>query len=317
MNNVPARALVILAIWVLCGVSSERSLRGGFAADEPSSITARAEMSPAETKRAVEEFEALYALPDGEVLKRIKPPFSPARLIYYRHTSSFQAEKIPSGPQLMYFRWKDNKLMNEGMTFSMTGGESIPQIMETLVGIYPQECDGDPKLLKRDFRGDFIVRVDAPIEQVVRRMQEILNEETPIEIELREVEREVFVARGRYEFHPVNEPNRADAKQIELYGTKLNEDPHAGGGGSGDLAKFLQWTGMWIRRGIVNEIESFPDEEVSWHMNGDPPEKGDQKAARSPELVLKNVTAQTGLTFTLETRKVRVLFVDRPQFMKN
>ena len=58
---------------------------------------------------------------------------------------------------------------------------------------------------------------------------------------------------------------------------------------------------------------------LNWHHNGRNEKRGiDYRLERqkNPKLVLKNLAAQTGLTFTEEKRKMRILFVERTKPFK-
>jgi len=254
-------------------------------------------------EQALAEFRALYALPEGEVLKRVSPPFSDTRLIYYRHHDSTQAEAIPGGPQSMFFHWQDGKLRRHGMHFTTATGADLRTILRMLAEIYPHEVEGDREVLRTGIKGDFILRVGTPADKVVARLQAIVKDEIPLKMEFCEVGRRVFVARGRFDFKPLGK----DRDQIEIYGETLNKDPNIGGGGSGDFNTFLQWVSMWIEQPVVSGVEDPPKGTLRWHYNqGDPV----TPKAKDAELVLKNLTTQTGLTFDKETRKVRVLFVE-------
>lgn len=64
-------------------------------------------------------------------------------------------------------------------------------------------------------------------------------------------------------------------------------------------------------RRFVDEVGAAPKGEISWHLNARSPFTDEQRRAdHDPKLVLKHLEEQTGLTFTTETRKIRVLFVE-------
>ncbi len=258
-----------------------------------------------EEKKAVSEFEKAYALSEGEDLKYMAPPFLPSRQVYYRYKETFQWEMIPDGPDNWHFRWSDGELRQSGMMFSVSGGTELRQILDSLAGIYPEEVEGDEELLKTVIRGDFIVRDGVPAGKIVQDFENILQRDLnlPVKMNFREVDREVIVARGTYRFTPV--PGRPE-NEIEIYGEKL-EDPYTGGGGSGDFDEFLSWVGMYINRRVVNEVENPPQGDIIWHYNHK------REGSKKPDLVLQHLTEQTGLAFKMETRRVRLLFVERAE----
>jgi hypothetical protein len=90
---------------------------------------------------------------------------------------------------------------------------------------------------------------------------------------------------------------------------KPNEDGGAGGG-SGTLDEFLAVTGSYIGRRLVNDLAERPKDTIKWYCHNSTGVLPGSDSIQDPEGVLKNITAQTGLRFTPEKRKVRVLFVE-------
>jgi RNA polymerase sigma factor (sigma-70 family) len=307
-----AAVLVVLSVaGAGLGVLAQRQLFGqkpdAIKQNSPkASLTKRAE--PRQEKPP--EFADIYALPEGEVLKRVSPPFSPTRMDYYRREHAGQARAIPDGPQTMYFRWRDEKLKNWGMSFGSEDGTSWPTLLRILVDVYREEIEGDQEFIKKPITGDFIVREGVPADKVIPRLQEILQRECklPIKLSFREVERKVIVARGKYHFSPL--PGRQE-NQIDIYGKQLVQNSGAGGG-SGDFEEFLKWVGMFIGRRVVSDVQKPPTGTLSWynHRRSSFTEQ-EGKEDTDPETVLKHLTEQTGLTFKEENRRVRVLFVER------
>jgi Protein of unknown function (DUF3738) len=81
-----------------------------------------------------------------------------------------------------------------------------------------------------------------------------------------------------------------------------------------DFEEFLGWLGRWIGTPIVSEVDLKPTNQVSWHLHERSPSTEQTRSEdHDPTLVLGNITLQTGLTFTLEKRPVRILFVERTQ----
>jgi hypothetical protein len=69
------------------------------------------------------------------------------------------------------------------------------------------------------------------------------------------------------------------------------------------------------KRIVASEIKDAPKGRLSWHYNL--PDGGfteaEWQAAHDPEGVLKHLAEQTGLTFKEESRKVRVLVMERKE----
>src|SRR5262245_701512 len=223
------RLKVIAPVVLLVGLIGFAA--GALARSGPEARPPRAPADPPQAKKdappdpELAEFYKKYALLDGEVLKFIPEPYPDCRMIYYKKKHAHQAENIPRGPAVMFFRAKaDGTLYNWGMTFcDVNDGEAIQSMMRTLTGIYPQELDGDAELLKKQIRGDFIVREGAPAEKVVARLQEILQRECklPVKLSFHEEERKVYVASGKYQPKPLEGRKN---NEVDIYGRQLVKD---------------------------------------------------------------------------------------------
>src|SRR5262249_27695552 len=183
-------------------------------------------------------------------------------------------------------------------------------VRDSRVRAPPQELGGDEELRRARVSGDFIVREGAPAEKVIARLQEILRTECklPVTLTFREAERKVFVARGKFKLTPL--PNQREGV-VQVFAVQLVPDSGAGGGG-GDLGRVFQMLGGFIDRRIVSEVEGAPAGEFSWLFHQRSPSTQEtRRQDTNPEAVLHNVAVQTGLEFKEETRKARVLFVER------
>jgi RNA polymerase sigma factor (sigma-70 family) len=268
-----------------------------------------------ELTKALNELKKTYALPDGEDVKCVKPPFPASRREWFRiaNMRRIMVKGTDAPPTSMIFRWNKGDLQHWSASFG-TEGPEVASLLTSIAGIYPPETEGDAVLLKDTIEADFVVREGAPAEKVVAGLEKVLRKEfqAPVKMEFREVERRVYVAAGKYRFVPVK---GRPADRIELYARDLG-DPKLGGGGSGNFDELLQWTGRFIGKRIVaGKIEDAPKDRVSWHDNtpSGPFTIEQWEEAHEAEPVLKHLADQTGLTFKEEKRRVRVLFVERKE----
>ena len=154
----------------------------------------------------------------------------------------------------------------------------------------------------------------------------------PIHLEFRNEPRDIYVARGRFHFTPLQiEGDRFGPKagkrtelsgDINIFGRRTYPGPITAGGGSGDFNECLKWVGRWIETPIVNEVTDAP-EEVSWRLHA--AFRPGRKVQRShkgqvgtdedhdPALVLANIERQTEVHFTKERRSVKILFVEKKE----
>jgi hypothetical protein len=248
-------------------------------------------------------------------VKCITAPFPDARESWFRaaNTRRVMVKGTDAPPSAMLFRWNKGELKHGSASFHESG-MSLRTWLALLAKLSPEETEGDGVLLGTDVRADFVVREGASAEKVVAALEKIARKEfrLPVKMAFQEVYRNVYVASGEYRFTPVKDRPR---DHFEFYARDVG-DPKVGGGGSGDFAELLKAAGEFTRKRVVaGEVKGAPKGRLSWHHNTpDGPFTADQwEAAHDPEGVLKHLAEQTGLTIKEESRKVRVLLVERKE----
>ncbi len=251
-------------------------------------------------------FERRYALADGQVLKRVGPPYPPERADFLLHESrGWQNDTQHSE----VFRW-DGQLRSWGQIAVCRLADVLGFIV---LDLRRGELDGPADVLKMPVPGDWIVRPGASKADELKALERILADElkTPVHFTQREVEREVIVAKGRYQFHALGDlpDERAVYLTTEALASKQN-----GGGGSGSLREMLDWLSDRVNRLIIDDTGP-PNEHVQWrdHLVDQAEELGaDTESGRAQrKRLLENVSKQTSLTFHQERRKVKVWFISR------
>jgi len=231
-------------------------------------------------------FDALYRLDDGQSLKRIPLPFIPERQRYI------------------------DQLKLGGM-FDITGGISVfefdgdrahwnrwtaqhPATIESLLRF----CANVPKykLVMDEFdrmtplEGDWVIRKGAGEDEVVAALARELSVALPhaITFAKRTVDRDVFVAHGRY--HPTVKPDAlGQPPSITLYLDKPHKpDNHA----AGNVHDLLVTLGEAMNTEVVDETDDPRQQGVFWTNQVGGGVAGDFRAK-----LLQNVTTQTGITF--------------------
>jgi hypothetical protein len=196
-------------------------------------------------------------------------------------------------------------------------------MLDVLFEVKGQSIEGPAELLEARVPGDWVLRAGADESALLQEFQTILQKELllPVRLEFREVPRQVYVARGEYEPTPLpgytgkdslnleNETVHTD--EIEVFGTTLVPNSGAGGG-TGTFDEFLNWLGRWIGTPIISDVETPPENKLTWNLHERSPST-EQTRSQDHEaiLVLGNITRQTGFTFTKEERPVRILFIER------
>jgi hypothetical protein len=251
-------------------------------------------------------FDDHYALPEGEVLKHIGPPYPPERLDFAFYNS-------PGGgddPSRTYvFHW-DGRLRSWGSA----GSDRLrDDVLAFALGFRRAEIEGPRELLEMSVPGDWTVRQGASKPDLLKALETILGTDSSRRVRFRpqEAERDVIVATGRYQFHPLGD--RPGEHALHL-GTEALP-PRDGGGGSGTLAEMLDWLGDRINLIVVNESDAPGNLSLQWrdHLADKTAEISAHTDAGWALLdqVLGNLTRQTELTFRRERRTVKFWIVSR------
>jgi hypothetical protein len=267
------------------------------------------------------EFRKVYGLKDGELVRRVAPPYPECRAEYFIDRTREHFKWLKTDPPeselardytdyFTKFGWKDGwtvpALIAHTTPVKPDEGESLARVLESTTGFQRTRFDGDADLLGTKVTGDWVVRAGAEPDKLVTALEKVLRKECDLRVTLaiKEEEREVYVLSGTYATKPLAE--RKD-HEIEVYATDLHSREY-GGGGSGRLQELAEHVEGWIATPIVlGEIEAAP-KRVSWHYNERMKFTNDEYAEdHDPAKVMANVAAQTGLTAKLEKRKIKVL----------
>jgi len=260
-----------------------------------------------------QRFNKVYFLEDGQVLKRIAPPFIPERKDYYKEEESSQASHIERPPDFFTFHW-DGELKNWGMGFG-SGKRPLKSVLGSNLSMNQNSYEGPEELLDIEVPGDWIVRKDASEEQKLKALEEILAKEIDrkIRFEKRTVERKAIIATGSFKYHRL--PVAQDDRYILMFsGDFVNED--GGGGGTADsVHKFLEAMeaiGNRVNTPVIDRTESSEQIRIPYrHYRSaylsrieDPTEK-EKKMIQ----LLDNISRQTNLQFRVEMQPVEKWFV--------
>ena len=258
------------------------------------------------------EFDKVYRLQKGQVLKRIAPPFIPEREVYYLVEHEHQARHIRTPPDYVTFHFtEENGLRNWGLGFG-NGTRTLASVLENTLGMKSYQYEGPKALLSLDLTGDWVVRPDASEAEKLVALGRIASEahDRLLRFESRDVERDVIVATGRFNFSPLD--GAADKSSVHLFVGQPNPDG-GGGGGSGDFTKFLETLGTRVGVTVIDQTQvPPPTERISWrheasaYLTRETP--GPAKDAKLTEL-LGTVSKQTGVEFERARRKVPVWVV--------
>jgi hypothetical protein len=255
-------------------------------------------------KFAVAELRRLYALGDDEVLKRIGPPYPASR----KHLDMLLGERYAPARRNIrsdLIAWTNGNFAGSN---PYTGASYRFEMLITyLLKLKPTELEGDLELLKREIPGDFVYRTDASSDRLAAGLADIAGLEFQKQIRLvfRDVERPVYIARGELKLAV------PPSQQIIAVNGGRHSGAHGEAIGNGNLERLLQEVATYIQTRVINETQP-SSSQLTWSsrwydLPSTPPEK---RFELDPQVVLKQITDQCGITFIKEKRNVRVLFVE-------
>ena len=261
------------------------------------------ELTP-EEQAGVADARRLYTLKDGETLKRITPPFPRSRRFVSRMLGERFADPPAEWSRLMSFDGE-----NFEQVFSHTNGSSrLGSHVQRLTGIYGTDLVGDAELLDLVMAGDVVFRRSAPVAELLRVLETVVEEEVqrPISIEFRTVKRPVFKVSGEFKLKLPDGQSR-----IAMNAGEHRQGEYGEIIGRGSPTVLLQSLAGYIKMKVVVDTD-LPDERLIWQ------ERWYDLKTTKPEdrfefdykVVLQKISEQTGLTFREEERDAEVLFVE-------
>jgi hypothetical protein len=267
-----------------------------------------------------------YRLAKNEPLKHMPLPFPAERADVAGLLGSYfgQGTKVASPPiEVIRYQWKDDQLVAQSFDHVKP---TLQMVLDTVFGLKLQDLEGDLDLLTTQVPGDWVLSWDsredhqtnvAEIAVLEHALRKHLDQ--AVKLELQDVERPVYVVRGRYKFTPVAGPDgRIDRVEgdvadtadgmFQIPGRRTNISLSVG-----SYRKFLSAMGQLILTPVIDEADQPPTKEsLFWQYHGAIPrgvlEPFDDKTEGT---ILASISAQTGLTFHKEKRRVTALRMER------
>ncbi|QEL13269.1 sigma-70 family RNA polymerase sigma factor [Limnoglobus roseus] len=216
------------------------------------------------------DFYAAYALKDGEVLKRIPPPYPAARDEYLKQVAKQSEEAREKG--LFWYRVDDGQLKMDGKgAVGIVDHRQTAQLRQVLdfgclySGVPRQEFECPEELLDRLIPGEFVFRAGAKVEDFAASLEGVLRDEMKWAVRVRvdTLEREVIVAKGLYRPKrlPDGKPDVIELDVIDPKGVAM------GSIRSGTWDEFLNDISIYLRARVVGEAEVSPEQAVRWNYS--------------------------------------------------
>lgn len=266
------------------------------------------------------EFQKAYRLEKDQTVKYIKPPFLAGRLIDREHrwkdkwmNGDYQKGRPDRAGLIPYcyvYFERDGELdaphhfaSGSDQRDLADQGLDVITVIHMVANVRGPNLIGSDRFSKKLVAGDWVIREGAPTDKIIADLEQVLNRECgiPIKLEYEEdTEEVVIVRRGTKPFTP-----KLDAP-IKIYASTFR--PDKGSREQGTFKEFLDTIGFSIQPNmrVISEIESPPKETMSWHVSV--PNQFDDGDLGT---VLEHLDEQTGLKFTLETLKIKRIYVTR------
>lgn len=251
--------------------------------------------SPTATPALLAQWEeAIYSLDPDESIRFVPLPFTPQR------SSQFIASAFPGAqrpPMRVMFRVIGGKVAYTAAFTEKGSFDSAFRCCTHLYGSpqleYPQELGQ----LSAD--GDWIVREETPLDRRMKALESILSAVTrrQLAIERLPVERDVIIARGKWDFHSDDNP-----KGVNFY--LPSADPRRDGAGT--LADSFASLEKQLRRRIIDETQEPHPTRVYWTGRRFFIPGGQYESWRNEALA--SIEKQTSLKF-IHTRRVVAVWI--------
>jgi hypothetical protein len=158
--------------------------------------------------------------------------------------------------------------------------------------------------------GDWVVRINAPVDDRMKAMESICRDATRRDLlfEKKLAERDVIVARGNWNFVPVQggREKRSPRRSVHFYTNKL-DDREGAGGGTGNLTQVFHRLEEIAQRKVIDEVSGRPTADVEWYNNYSENDAHKNEAAMGK--LLDNLTKQTSLEFVRTKRMIPIWFI--------
>lgn len=247
-------------------------------------------------------FDREYALAPGQNVRFLKQPFIPERhqffLSFVGGGPNRTGTDMEDGPSSMYLEWDPNS--RRVPTIGIFNNEYAPMssVLYALLGAEGHEIVGPSKLLNTQVKGDWVVRAGSTEQQRAAEIQRVLRDDCRIAIRIakRRGPQPVVVVSGT-----VTSPGTV----VQVYSDRMTGDA-PGPGTQTKLSEFLPHFARFIDHRIVNESSAPADQTIRWelHTSGMVGEMAPKRAEAKLNLILANVSRQSGLQLRREMRTV-------------
>ena len=203
-------------------------------------------------------FNTTYELQAGQNLKCVPPPFIPERTRYLTasaaHSTAQTAQALDS--QLYQFEWDNG--VRSGTPLATNRMLELSAILEHVVGLNSYEYTGQAHLLSLPLTGDWVVRKGASTEQLLRALEQVVQDQKQwtIGFAKKPVEAIVVRASGRYQFQALPQAPRGNIIHVYAGGTAALRGDMAQENTCGTVARLLDEVANAVGMPIIDSTQS-------------------------------------------------------------
>jgi hypothetical protein len=240
-------------------------------------------------------FNEVYGLADGQMVKRVTPPFIPERRMFLKNAPMIGG--IPAEQTILTLEWD-----GQAKWISISGSPgSLAGFLQMGVRLKPYELEEWGGKYAMRIPGDWVVRKGATVEEKLRGLEQVLADlGHKVRFEKRRVSREAIVVRGKYEYHSLQDkPVTPGFEIVEVIGKTARPENELILVDR-TLKDFCQNLENAMIRQVIDETGA-GGMEIQWRDHH--PATGEMDQA------LQNLSKQTSLSFTREMRPTDVWFM--------
>jgi RNA polymerase sigma factor (sigma-70 family) len=253
-------------------------------------------------------FREAYGLAPGQIVKFVPMPWIPERQnFYYQNFGRVQYNANPLGPDLMTM-FDDGKLF-EQRDAMFDRPSQVEWVIEFVMEIPSWDLRGPQTLLQMPIAGDWVIRKGSTQAERVPEFVQQINQHVPGNLTLTQstIPRQAIVVRGTLDLHPLkphsNVRGMTHSAPVILYQgtTQPAQDYYAGSKLPNALAAACRMpVVMETNLGAAN-LQIFRSATLPT-VDSLPPAEHDRVIGE----ILANLTKQTSLQFSVETRTLPV-----------
>jgi hypothetical protein len=251
-----------------------------------------------------------HALAVGQTVKYVKPPFGSSRADFIRQTLRMMpgsmSPDFTSDKTALVLEWQDDRPGDE-LQFYAHGNykPDLRFILSAVIGGNDTDYAGPQPLLERIVEGDWVFRKSSSPAERAKAMEPALREQlgVAVKIERKRAPVEAIVITGGG-LAPMTDA-------VQIYSDKLTDGKIDRRGVQNDFADFMRVIRMAAHMRVINESSVADATKIRFalHTSGMMGKMAPARATAKLDLICKNLSRQTGLTFNRGTRQVETWVV--------